>query len=379
MVMTNLEDFGVQRVVLNLYKHFDRAKVEPTLVLWSREGKVASFLPTDERVIETDLGLPWPRFVLRLPRYLQAIRALRSDVVLSFVPGTNVSMAMLKPFFAGSPALVTCEHAFLSRAFALGEYSGAFRLLYRALLKPMYNHLSDRVIMTSEASRDDAIENWHLRRERIELIYNPQDIAELRERAAEPVIDEPWLEDRSIPTFIAAGRLVHQKGFDSLVEAFGLFRKRRRGRLMILGRGPLEASLKRQVARAELDRDVRFLGFQLNHLKFIKRAVALVMSSRWEALPMILGETMAIGTPIISFDCPSGPRELLDGDRGGFIAADQDISDLALQMEYVIDHPAEATRRAQESMKRAETFDVRAVARQYEGLLWSVVRSRRAA
>jgi glycosyltransferase involved in cell wall biosynthesis len=377
MMMTNLEDLGVQRVVLNLYKHFDRSRIEPTLVLWQRSGKVASFLTDDAVVHETDPGLPWPRFVFRLPRYVRILADLRPDAILSFVPATNVSMAMLKPLMTASPALIACEHAFLTRAFALNEYVGPFRLIYRTLMRPMYNRVCDRIVMTAETGRDDAVSNWHLDPKKIEIIYNPQDLPDLRSRAAAPVDDDSWFSDPSIPTFVGAGRLTEQKGFDKLIDAFARLREKREARLAILGRGQLEESLKQQVRDKGLEQDVRFLGFQINHLKYIKRATAFVLSSRWEAMPMVVGETMAIGVPIVSFDCPSGPRELLDAGRCGFLVPDQDVAALADAMGHVIDHPAEAASKVELGLERVRLFDVNVVTRRYENLIEAEVHKKR--
>jgi glycosyltransferase involved in cell wall biosynthesis len=369
MVMTNFDELGVQRVVLNLYKHFDRRRIDPVLVVWQRKGKVASFLPDDAVVYETDPDLPWPRFLFRLPRYVRILKELAPQVILSFVPGTNVSMALVKPLLPNSPVFIACEHAFLTRAFALNEYAGPFRLIYQSFLRPMYNDVCDRVVMTAESGRDDAVHNWHIERGKIEVIYNPQDLTDLRKRAAESVEDDPWFSSPSVPTFIAAGRLAPQKGFDLLIEAFARLRKQRSARLAILGGGPLEEQLKGQVTAAGLDHDVRFLGFQLNHLKYIKRATCFVLSSRWEAMPMVVGETMAIGTPIVSFDCPSGPRELLDGGRCGFLVPDRDVEALAQTLGHVIDRPEEAAAKAERALERVQLFDVDRVTRQYEDLI----------
>jgi glycosyltransferase involved in cell wall biosynthesis len=377
IMMTTLDDLGVQRVVLNLYKHFDRSRVDPTLVLWHRSGRFEPFLPKNAAVHETDPGLPWPRFVFRLPHYLRILRELKPDVILSCVPATNLSIAMLKPLLSDSPALVACEHAFLTRAFALGEYTGAFRWLYQPLIRPMYNNIFGRLVMTAESGREDAVTNWHIDRDKIEIIYNPQDLSELRVRAAED-IDDPWFSGSSIPTFVAAARLVEQKGFDLLIEAFARLQKERDARLVILGRGPLEDQLKQQAGAAGLDQAVRFLGFQINHLKYIKRATAFVLSSRWEAMPMVVGETMAIGTPIVSFDCPSGPRELLDDGQCGFLVPDQDVGALAKMLAHVIDHPDEAASKVKKALDRAELLDVGRITRQYETLLESEARRRRA-
>jgi glycosyltransferase involved in cell wall biosynthesis len=148
---------------------------------------------------------------------------------------------------------------------------------------------------------------------------------------------------------------------------------------VILGGGPLEEQLKRQVAAASLDQEVRFLGFQINHLRYIKRATSFVLSSRWEAMPMVVGEAMAIGTPIVAFDCPSGPRELLDGGRCGFLVPDNDVEAMAQTLAYVIDHPEEAAAKVEHALERVQLFDVDRVTRKYEDLIETEVERKLAA
>ena len=373
MIMTNLDDLGVQRVVINLYNHFDRDAIDPSLVVWSNSGKVAHFLKTEKPVIETDVGLRRPRLLFRLFRYRRIISDLRPDVVLSFVPVTNVSMALTKAILPTLPPIVMCEHAFISRAFANAEYVGAFRYLYKAMMKPMYNIVAAKLIMTAVAGKIDAVDKWRIKEEQIEIIHNPQDISELRRRAAE-VPDHEWLTRKRVPVIIGAGRLTRQKGLDKLLHAFKLVCDQREIRLLILGRGELEGDLRRIANELGVSDRVQFLGFQTNHLQYISRADLFVLSSVWEAMPMVIAETMAVGTPIVSFDCPSGPKEMLDGGDCGFLVPDQDVGGLAACIEYALDHREEAQKRALKAQEKVEQFDVALVAKQYESALMSVVR-----
>lgn len=376
MLMTDLDDLGVQRVVINLYHHLDRDLIEPMLILWKKEGRVAQFLQSQEPVYETDHGLRRPRLFFRLFRYLRLLRSFRPDVILSFVPVTNVSVAMLRPFLPRTVGFVACEHAFISRAFAVGEYYGAFRVLYRALLRPMYNRIVDALVMTAEVGKQDAIESWGIKKEKISVIYNPQDLEDLRKRVKEPLDDE-WFNSKSVPILVAAGRLTKQKGFDSLLRAFAKLLQRRPARLAILGRGELEDELRRLVGALGITDSVRFLGFQSNHLKYIGHADLFVLSSVWEAMPMVLAETMAVGTPIVSFDCPSGPREMLDGGECGFLVPDQDVQALADTMAHALDHPEESRAKAARAEEKVKRFDVRQVVEEYRSLLFRVAASRK--
>ena len=372
MLMTNLDDLGVQRVVINLYNHFDKTKIEPTLIFWSRAGKVASFLVEGASVIETDHGLMRPRLLFRLVRYFWIIRTLKPDLVLSFVPVTNVSYALIKLFLPMKIGFITCEHAFISRAFSTGEYRGAFRLLYSALFRPTYNFLSDRLVMTSNVGEKDAVENWGVDERKIRVIYNPQDIEDLRQRSEEP-LDDPWFKSANEPILIAAGRLTKQKGFDSLIRAFAILNLKTPCKLAILGRGELEQSLKLLVSSLAMHENIRFLGFQNNHLKYIKNSSVFVLSSIWEAMPMIVAETMVIGTPIVSFDCPSGPFEMLDGGDCGFLVEDQNIEALALTLLDVLNNPHKAMLKAEKAMVKVEQYSVSTIVDNYQDLISEVV------
>lgn len=374
LLMTDLDDLGVQRVVVNLCNHFDRSRVEPILVLWHRQGKVAQFLKDAELVYETDPGLPWPRFVFRLPRYAHILRKLKPDLVLSFVPGTNLSYALLKPFMLKGVPFIASEHAFLSRAFATGEYRGPFKWIYFFMLRWIYNRVADRLIMTARAGKQDAVEMWGLNADRIKVIYNPQDIPDITRRAAEEVHDI-WF-DGSKPLVIGAGRLCVQKGFSTLLRSFCLLRKRTDARLVILGRGDLEASLKKLAVELGISEHVRFLGFQSNHLRYIRRASVFALSSIWEAMPMVLAETMVAGTPIVAFDCPSGPYEMLDAGRCGYLVADQDVSAFADALYRAITNPDEAQSKAALAQTKAKEFDVSSVVCQYMDLIEETIASK---
>ena len=372
MLMTNLDDLGVQRVVINLYNHFDKTKIEPTLILWKKEGKFASFLVEGASVIETDHGLMRPRLLFRLVRYFWIIRTIKPDLVLSFVPVTNVSYALIKLLLPRKIGFITCEHAFISRAFSTGEYRGAFRLLYSALFRPTYNFLSDRLVMLATVGKKDAVDNWGVDERNIRVIYNPQDIPDLRRRSVEP-LDDPWFNSANGPILIAAGRLTKQKGFDSLIRAFAILNQRAPCKLAILGRGELEQSLKDLASALGVYEHIRFLGFQNNPLKYIKNSTIFVLSSIWEAMPMIVAEAMAIGTPIVSFDCPSGPFEMLEGGECGFLVEDQNIEALALTLLDVLNNPEKAIHKAEKAMVKVEQYSVTRIANKYQELINEVV------
>jgi glycosyltransferase involved in cell wall biosynthesis len=81
---------------------------------------------------------------------------------------------------------------------------------------------------------------------------------------------------------------------------------------MILGEGEERPKLEALVRELRLEEDVALPGFVENPYKYMKRAAVFVLSSRWEGLPTVLVEALALGIPVVSTDCPSGPREVLE-------------------------------------------------------------------
>jgi glycosyltransferase involved in cell wall biosynthesis len=114
-----------------------------------------------------------------------------------------------------------------------------------------------------------------------------------------------------------------QKAFSVLIQAFAQVRKNRRARLLILGEGEDRSSLETMISHYGLEQDVSMPGFVTNPYPYMAHASVFVLSSRWEGLPTVLVEAMALGTPIVSTDCPSGPREILmDGKYGALVPVD---------------------------------------------------------
>lgn len=133
-------------------------------------------------------------------------------------------------------------------------------------------------------------------------------------------------------TFLAVGRLSNQKGFDLLIRSWELFEKENKEwKLQIVGSGEEEDKLKKLI----LDLGLKNIEM-INHTKTIehyyKRASCYVLSSRYEGFPMVILEAESFGLPIIAFDCKTGPSEMIDNDKNGFLVEDGNIEELAKAM-----------------------------------------------
>ncbi len=150
--------------------------------------------------------------------------------------------------------------------------------------------------------------------------------------------DRPAL-DR--PIIVAAGRLTSQKGFDLLIPAFAQVAERHPDwTLRICGDGPQRKPLERQIMALGLSNNVLLMG-PVDRLDLeMSQASMYVLSSRFEGLPMVMIEAMSLGLPVVSFDCPTGPREVIQNGRSGVLVPDGDVDALAQAMLAVIEDPA---------------------------------------
>ncbi|NJK27869.1 MAG: glycosyltransferase, partial [Coleofasciculaceae cyanobacterium SM2_3_26] len=132
------------------------------------------------------------------------------------------------------------------------------------------------------------------------------------------------------------GRLVDQKDFATLIRAFSIVKKVRKSRLVILGTGPNKPRLEALIEELDLRDDVDLPGFVENPFKYMARASVFVMSSAWEGFGNVLVEAMAVGTPVVSTDCRSGPSEILDNGKYGALVPVGDAEAMARAILDVI-------------------------------------------
>ena len=141
---------------------------------------------------------------------------------------------------------------------------------------------------------------------------------------------------------LAAGRLVSQKGFDILLEAWAQISPRHpEWRLRIVGSGRDEALLKSQATRLNIVEGVQFAPNTTDMASEFQSASIFACSSRFEGFPLVIVEARSFGVPVVSFDCNCGPSEILRHGQDGLLVAKEDAKALAAALDRLMSNEKE--------------------------------------
>jgi glycosyltransferase involved in cell wall biosynthesis len=385
LFLPSLKGGGLEKVFLDLAQAFMDEGHVVDLILTRLEGEFLESLPASLNVIELKAAsrrqsLPkiWQavqqhrsaliRPVLmpfkssRILRFLPALTGYveqhRPEVLISAMTYPNL-VAIMARRLAGVPTrVVVTEHNTLSRTIENKRHKWRWRYL-PPLMRRLYPY-ADRLVAVSDGVASDLAATAGLPRQTITTGYNPV-VSPLLSRLAKAPPESDWFAPGAPPVVLAVGRFSRAKGFDVLIRAFARLRAQRHVHLLILGDGQGRKALEAQIAKLGLKQDVRMPGFTSNPYRYMARADLFVLSSRYEGLGNVLIEALACGCPVVSTDCPSGPREILENGRYGLLEPVDDEEALALAMARTLDCPPKRDR----LKRRAQSFSLENVFPRY--------------
>ncbi|MCH9274942.1 glycosyltransferase family 4 protein [Bifidobacterium amazonense] len=229
---------------------------------------------------------------------------------------------------------------------------------YRKLTRRWAARKADAIVTLTEADRKLYECNTHPKCPVI-AIPNP-----MQRITPEPVYD---VDSRTI---ISSGRLTYQKGFDMLVDvAARVLPQHPDWRWLILGEGEDRPMLEQKITQANLGKQLILTGRVDNMADYYRKAAMFVMTSRFEGLPMVLLEAKAHKLPIVSFDCETGPAEIVTDGVNGELVAPGDIADMAGRIDLLIDDEERRVRYAIHAWDDADRFSKALIVRQWSALL----------
>jgi glycosyltransferase involved in cell wall biosynthesis len=217
------------------------------------------------------------------------------------------------------------------------------------LLRRLLYHRADALVCMT-----NSVLSWLQQRIKVRGYVIPNPVEAVRVHA-QAVNKSEERERTSI--VVAMGRLSREKGFDLLLAAFSLIAGRHLNwQLKILGDGPLRRELEEQAAKLGLNGRVEFTGVVADPFPALSGADLFVSSSRYEGFGNALCEAMACGLPVISFDCPSGPREIIRNGVDGLLVPAEDVTSMAAVMDQLMSNGQERKRLAARAPEVAVRF-----------------------
>jgi glycosyltransferase involved in cell wall biosynthesis len=363
---------GAEKVLLVLLRGFSQ--------YLGADIEIVSHLPSDAQV-------PWVyRCSLRRPGESAGVRMILRlrAVLLTLQPGT-----ILFPFQIRSNILTAIANRSLPLSRRLRvvandrvsidalfermrrEPGGTLRaLIFRFLARWAYRR-SDAIVCNSEANAAFVRMFLAGHGPPVATIYNP--VLAARLTVAFPERERLQLAAR--PLLTAHGRLaLDQKGWDTLLESFALVRQAVPGvRLRLVGDGPDRNAILRQASRLGVKDALELTGFAFEPYSLIEEGDIYVLPSRWEGLPNALLEAMALGLPVVATDCPTGPREILEGGEHGVLVPVDDVPTLAAALVSLLRDDERRSLLASRARRRALDFDLGSAVARYSALFANLV------
>lgn len=364
LVLSGLAGGGSERVASTLVRYWSEAGHGVVIVTLDAAHGDAYDLPPevqrialDESRISTSYGVAIIRNLRRLKRIRDALYRCDADVIVSFQSRTNV-LVLLAASGSGKPVVVS------------ERTDPRFHSIPRtwSVLRGMIYRRAAALVVQTESVRQ-----WGERltaSSRVHVIPNPIGIAS---------ISRVGSRARDTKRVVAMGRLVPEKGFDLLIDAFYMCsRPDDDWELHIFGEGPERKALLSQAAGLGIHARMSLPGFAADPATEFARADLFVLSSRYEGFPNVLTEAMACGVPVIAFSCPSGPAEIIRDRIEGILVEAGNAPALASAMRRVMDDESERSRLGAAAQQAVARFSPARVMREWESLIVGLTREQTA-
>lgn len=354
-VISSLEAGGAQRVMCMLANYWDNNGWQVTLISLSDLGHDFYQLNTGVKRVGLDLLKPSQNLVhaiclnfQRLLKLRQSIQNSSPEVVISFADRMNV-MTLISSYGLGIPVLIS--ERIDPREHNIGRFWCALRDRFYPRAKKLV--VQSQPVLIWASKRWPKLES--------EVIHNPVTVIESKASTEVIAAEYKWC--------IGVGRLVRQKGFDLLINAFSNLVKTGAyddWRLIILGEGEERDELETQVEISGLTDHVLMPGEVKNPADYLYQADLFVMPSRYEGFPNALLEALACGLPVISTDCPSGPAEIIQQNINGMLVDKDNPAALASEMEKLMGSQALREQLGKNAVKSVSGFEVASIMKQWE-------------
>ena len=362
IVVSAMNMGGAQRVVSILCNYWSQNGNNVTLISTFSGDKEHYYKLNKDVALENVTDSPllskikvW-NLIWKLINLRKLIKNQNPDVVISFLARVNVASA-LSMIGLKSP-LIICERTWPPFASLNNKFLRIYKILFRSV---------DRIIVQTVKSKDWLTHNFPSNK--VNVIPNPAvyPVPSSNERSIEP--NDIISQNKKV--ILASGRLHKYKQFDLLIKAFlKLKEKHLDWDLVILGNGEERDNLNLMTENFGITDRVHFPGSVGNVSEWYERADLFVLSSILEGFPNVLLEAMTYGLPCVSFDCDTGPRDMIqDGINGILVAPDERENGIIKALKRLIEDENYRKEISANSILLREKFSVRSIMEKWNHIL----------
>ena len=354
----DLKTGGAERVVIYLANYFVEKNREVILLTVADKNDLSHIINPKIKVISLN-KTKLRNAILPLIRFVNSkdIGCLISNVW----PITIISSFVL---LFSKLKLVFVEHCNLSQEFKSKKY--LFRSLQKISISIFYR-FAHHIVTVSEGVKEDLISKG-VKRSKIEVIYNP--LPPLEEGESKIIEDSTdianWINSKD-KKIISIGELKKQKNFFNFVKAISHFKKNYSYRLkaIILGDGTERASIESLIKKEGLEDTIYLAGWVKDPIPYLRKSDLFVLSSDYEGFGVVIAEALSVGVNVVSTDCQSGPREILNNGELGYLSKVDNPENLAKLMNKALDNPVNKDK----LISRSKDFSLEIIGKKYQELI----------
>lgn len=313
-----LKKGGAEKVFTDLALNFDKKIFDILVIVF--DGSESFFLKKIKKKVKV-INLNKKKVSLGFIKFIKTVNKFNPEYIFSTLGNLNIAVCIARLFLKKKVKVIVRETNFLSKNINQNRFAIIWKILYKIFLKK-----SDKIIALSKSIKTDLVKNFKIPTLKIKVIYNPVNFKNIN-RLSKIKSKLNLTVNKKCTSFLACGSLSYKKGFDILIDALK-FVNSNNYKLLILGSGPEEKKLKKQVNDLNLRGKVKFLKFLKNPYPTIQASDAIIISSRHEGCSNVMLEGLLLKKPIISVPCDGANVEILQNKKNCFIS--KDCSSLSL-------------------------------------------------